>query len=353
MSHDRKQQLQWIDQAIKAGARQSNACEVLQLSAKTYQRWCCDDTKTDKRLLTKNSPSNKLTEFERKQLLSLMNQAEYAHLSPPKIVATLADKGFYLASESTLYRVLRENNQQHHREKSAPQRKIHKPKACVATGQNQIYTWDITYLPTDIKGRFFYLYLVMDIYSRKIVGWQVHDTEASALAADLLRDICKNEQIQPQQVILHSDNGSPMKGATLLATLQELGVIPSFSRPSVSNDNPFSESLFRTLKYRPEFPEKPFATLMEARTWVNGFVNWYNKEHQHSAIKFVTPEQRHNGLDATILAQRDQVYRQAKLKNPERWSGNTRNWSVVGNVYLNPDKVTAKQKEQQEQKKAA
>jgi putative transposase len=347
MSEDREQMMVWIDEAVRAGARQSKACEIIYLSEKTYQRWRRRNDCVDGRLLRKNSPKNKLTEFERKRILTLINKPEYAHLPPQKIVATLADKGIYLASESTIYRLLHAENQQHHREKSAPTRRIHKPKACIATGPNQVYTWDITYLPTDIKGIFFYLYLVMDIYSRKIVGWQIYETETSALAADLLRDICSSERIQPQQVILHSDNGSPMKGATLLATLQELGVIPSFSRPSVSNDNPFSESLFRTLKYRPEYPEKPFANLTAARTWVTEFVRWYNQEHLHSAIKFVTPEQRHKGLDAAILAQREKVYQQAKAKHPERWSGNTRDWSVVGEVLLNPDKANTTKAQKQ------
>ena len=193
-------------------------------------------------------------------------------------------------------------------------------------------------MPTAVKGIFLYLYLVMDIYSRKIVGWQVYEEESSALAGELMTDICQREGVFPDQVILHSDNGSPMKGATLLATLQELGVIPSFSRPSVSNDNPYSESLFRTLKYRPEYPDRPFFDLLAARTWVQGFVDWYNHEHLHSAINFVTPEQRHKGLDVRILAQRKQVYEQAKSKHPERWSGDIRNWEPVGEVYLNPEK---------------
>ena len=123
----------------------------------------------------------------------------------------------------------------------------------------------------------------------------------------------------------------------MLATLQELGVVPSFSRPAVSNDNPYSESLFRTLKYRPEYPEKAFEDLSAARQWVNGFVNWYNHEHMHSAIKFVTPVQRHNGEDKAILAQRKQVYQQAKVKHPERWSGEIRNWDEITEVYLNPE----------------
>lgn len=349
MSHDRKQIMGWIDEAVLAGARQWKACNIIYLSAKTFQRWKNAVHQCDGRLMAVHSPNNKLSDLERKVILTVIHQPGYANLPPQKIVATLADKGIYLASESTLYRLLHEQNQQHHREKSVPSRHLHKPKACIASAPNQIYSWDITYLATDVKGLFFYLYVVMDIYSRKIVGWQIYENESSALAADLLRDICARENIQRQQVILHSDNGSPMKGATLLATLQELGVMPSFSRPSVSNDNPYSESLFRTLKYRPEYPEKPFAHLMEARTWVQSFVRWYNEEHMHSAIKFVTPEQRHKGLDVAILAQRAQVYELAKATHPERWSGNTRNWSVVGEVLLNPDKANTKN----EQKKAA
>ena len=178
----------------------------------------------------------------------------------------------------------------------------------------------------------------MDIYSRKIVGWQVYEEESSALAADLMTYICQREDIKKNQVTLHSDNGSPMKGATMLATLQALGIIPSFSRPSVSNDNPYSESLFRTLKYRPEYPDSAFENLTAARAWVTGFVDWYNNEHLHSSIKFVTPQQRHTGEERKILENRKQVYKQAKLNNPTRWSGDIRNWDQINHVYLNPEK---------------
>jgi len=339
---EREERMQWIDEAVMAGSRQSEACKIIDISAKTVQRWRQLPDNQDGRIHAIHAPRNKVSEPERNAIMKIIQEEEYAHLPPHKIVVTLADKGIYLASESTMYRLLHEANQQHHREKSQPNRHIHKPKACIATAPNQIYTWDITYLPTDLKGWFFYLYLVMDIYSRKIVGWQIHETEASAMAADLLRDICARESIQPQQVTLHSDNGSPMKGATMLATLQELGVVPSFSRPSVSNDNPYSESLFRTLKYRPEYPEKPFTTLAGARIWVGGFVDWYNQQHLHSSIKFVTPDQRHKGEDVAILAQRQQVYTLAKEKHPERWSGDTRDWSMIREVHLNPDKANIK-----------
>ncbi len=342
MMDERKKMIILINEACDSGARQFKACDIVGISPKTFQRWSCVDNKQDGRIEAKNSPSNKLTELECQRLIKVANEPEYADLPPNKIVPKLADEGRYLASESTFYRVLKAHNQLHHRQKSKPTGQVKKPKALCATAANQIYSWDITYLPTQVKGIFLYLYLVMDIFSRKIVGWQVYEEESSAQAADLMTDICAREGIERHQVTLHSDNGSPMKGATMLATLQQLGVIPSFSRPSVSNDNPYSESLFRTLKYRPEYPENPFSDLTDARNWVQGFVDWYNEEHLHSSIKFVTPGQRHRAEDRQILADRKEVYLKAKLKNPNRWSGDIRNWDRVNEVYLNPEKSESK-----------
>lgn len=330
--------LQWVREAVCAGARQSRACEVIGLSAKTLQRWRQPDNEVDGRLEKTDSPPNKLSELERQRIIATANQDRYAHLPPSKLVPTLADKGLYIGSESTFYRVLKAHGLLTHRERSLPSKPRKKPEALAATGPNQIYTWDITYLPTQVRGRFLYLYMVLDIYSRKVVGWQVHSEERSALAADLMKDICLRERIERDQVTLHSDNGGPMKGATMLATLQDLGVVPSFSRPSVSNDNPYSEAMFRTLKYCPSYPDKPFLDLTQARVWVDGFTKWYNTEHLHSGIKFVTPEQRHNGEDTAILAQRVKVYQKAKEKNPNRWSGEIRNWDCTGDVLLNPER---------------
>ena len=338
MIQEREETLKLIDEARAAGARQHEACEVVGISSKTYQRWVQPDNQGDGRLEYSREPHNKLSELERQRLVKVANEKAYANLPPSKIVPMLADKGLYLASESTFYRVLKAGQQLEHREKSKPRGSVKRPKALTASAPNQIYSWDITYLPTAVKGLFFYLYLVLDIYSRKIVGWQVYEEESSALAADLMTDICRREKIEKKQVTLHSDNGSPMKGATMLATLQALGVIPSFSRPSVSNDNPYSESLFRTLKYRPEYPEKPFETLTDARRFIAEFVRWYNFEHLHSAIKFLTPHQRHSGEDIAILAQRKQVYLEAKQKHPERWSGDIKDWEPVEEVYLNPER---------------
>ncbi len=336
MSAERKDCIELVNEARGSGARQSTACTIIGISCKTLQRWERPDNTQDGRLDARHEPSNKLSLLERQRVIKIANEPEYADLSPGKIVPSLADKGEYIASESSFYRILKAENQSRHRQKARPVRQVKKPRALCATAANQIYSWDITYLPTLITGIFLYLYLVMDIYSRKIVGWQVYQEETSARAADLMTDICRREGVGRDQITLHSDNGSPMKGATLLATLQKLGIIPSFSRPSVSNDNPYSESLFRTLKYRPEYPEQPFSDLQDAREWVSGFVDWYNHEHLHSAINFVTPEQRHSGEDRTILERRKAVYQNARLKNPNRWSGDIRNWEPIKEVHLNP-----------------
>ena len=345
MKSERLEIIELIAQARSAGARQDKACDVMGISAKTLQRWEHPDNVQDGRIDAIHEPANKLTELERQRVIKVANESDFAHLPPSQIVPKLADQGQYIASEATFYRVLNENNQLKHRDKSKPDRKLNKPKALTAFAPNQIYTWDITYLPSQVKGIFFYLYLVLDIYSRKVVGWPVHSEELSALAADLMKDICQREGIERAQVTLHSDNGSPMKGATMLATLQELGVVPSFSRPSVSNDNPFSESAFRTLKYRPEYPEKAFAGLSAARDWVKEFVRWYNFDHRHSGIRFVTPAQRHSGEDVEILAKRKWVYQKAKLQNPNRWSGEIRNWDPIKEIHLNPEKSKSEAKE--------
>ena len=338
---ERGQVMVLVAEAIDAGARQDRACMAISLSERTLQRWQRDELRGDQRPVRVQTPSNSLSMLERQRLLAVANSAEFGHLPPSQIVPRLVDQGQYIASESTFYRVLRAENQLQHRGAERPAQQRHKPRALCATAPDELFSWDITYLPTQVKGIYFYLYLFMDIFSRKIVGWQVYDVESSDLASEVMRDICVRENIAPNQVVLHSDNGSPMKGATMLATLQALGVMPSFSRPAVSNDNPYSESLFKTLKYRPTYPRRPFETLVAARQWVSTFVHWYNHEHRHSAIRFVTPAQRHAGLDVALLRRRVDVYEAAKEKHPERWSGATRNWQPILVVHLNPENQVA------------
>lgn len=330
--------IKYIQEALDNGARQSKACEVAGISGRTLQRWRIVGMK-DQRQTAKKTPTNKLSEFERSRIIETCNRPEFSSLAPKQIVPALADRGVYLASESSFYRILRDVDQLHHRGRTASPAATKKPGAYIACKANQIWSWDITYLASEIKGVFFYLYLFMDIYSRKIIGWEVYESESSEQAAEVLRKTRIAEAIPfNQEVVLHSDNGGPMKGATMLATLQKLGVVPSFSRPSVSNDNPYSESLFKTLKYMPAYPSKPFASLDEARLWVMSFVTWYNHSHRHSGLKYVTPVQRHKGEDFAILEQRKRVYAEAKKRHPQRWSGEIRNWDHEPIVKLNPAK---------------
>lgn len=329
--------LQLIEEALETGARLHPACEILGLSARTYQRWKQQDG-ADRRCGPKSAPANKLSPKEREHLLQVVNSPEFCDLSPKQIVPRLADRQEYVGSESTMYRTLREAKLLHHRQNVRPARKTPRPREHVATGPEQVWSWDITYLRSPVRGVFFYLYLILDVWSRKIVGARVYAEESTELAAELFKATCDELGLDPDGLVLHQDNGSPMKGAILQATLTSLGVFASFSRPRVSDDNPYSEALFRTLKYRPEYPQRPFVSLDEAQAWVERFVAWYNTEHLHSAIRFVTPEDRHFGREEKILDQRRRVYEAARRRHPERWSGPTRNWSPVKTVYLNPEK---------------
>jgi len=327
-----------IAEACQSGARKHKACELLEISVRTHERWEKLDGTKDKRKHAQRTPSNKFTEDERQVILDVVNSAPYRDLPPCKLVPMLADNGHYIGSESTIYRVLRDVNQLTHRQKTQ-RAKHHKPNAYVACARNQVWTWDITYLPTRVRGLYYYLYMIVDIYSRKIVGWSVHDVESSLHAAHLIKQACIDENVSEDQLVLHSDNGSSMKGATMLAMLEKLGVVPSFSRPSTSDDNPYSESLFKTLKYHQTFPmTAKFNLIDDARSWCEKFVAWYNQQHLHSALKFVTPEQRHNGEDIAVRENRHHVYEMAKKRHPERWTKNTRNWSIAKIVTLNPNK---------------
>jgi len=327
--------LQLIDEAIAAGARARSACKTVGLTCRTLERWRADPDAQDGRAGPLSVPVHTLTEEERKWIIDIATSPPYRDQSVRQLVPNLADLGLYIASESSFYRVLREADLLAHRGHARPATHS-KPKTHVATGPGQVWSWDITYLRASVRGTFYYLYLVMDIWSRKIVGWEVHDEESMDVSSSLIERTQQAEGIAPGQLVLHSDNGGPMKGATMLATLQRLGIAASFSRPRVSDDNAACEALFRTLKYRPGYPRKPFATLEAAQRWVEDFVAWYNEEHLHSALRYVTPAQRHRGEDSVILATRHQLYQQARALTPLRWTGNTRNWTPVGDVVLNP-----------------
>ena len=328
-----------IDEAVAAGARRHKACAVLGICCRTLRRWRAAATLTDQRKGAAKACPHALGEIDKARILEACNAPQYRSLPPSQIVPRLADQGTYIASESSFYRVLKAHGQAQRRGRTRPPRTRTRPASMAATAPNRVWSWDITYLPTAIKGQFHRLYLIMDIYSRKIVGWEVHQDELSIHAGALIEKACLRQRVPRQQLTLHSDNGSPMKGATMLATLQRLGVVPSFSRPSVSDDNPYSESLFRTLKYSPAYPAKAFEDIDQARRWVARFVQWYNHEHRHSGIRFVTPAQRHGQQDRQILATRRTVYEAAKRAYPDRWRGRAvRNWEPITTVWLNPEK---------------
>ena len=270
-------------------------------------------------------------------MLEIANSKEYMDANPHQIVAKLADTGRFIASESSFYRLFRSQKLLAHRLKSKP-KVHHQPRSLTATGANQVWSWDITYLLSSVKGKYYYLYMVEDIFSRMIVGFCVEEKESSGISSSLIEGCCIDQRIARNQISLHSDNGSAMKGATMLSTLQRLGVVPSFSRPRVSDDNPYSESLFKTLKYCPQYPSKPFSTQHEAYAWVANFTTWYNTKHLHSEIRFVAPWSRHYGHEKEILSKRDIIYKKAKEMTPLRWTKKTRNWTPVGEVTLNPGK---------------
>jgi putative transposase len=330
-----------IREAAQSGCRLEKACDELGLSLRTLQRWVSDSeaVRADGRTTARRPPpQNKLSEGERQRILEVANDEEFASLPPSQIVPRLADRGVYVASESSFYRVLRSASQQHHRGRAR------KPSARVvtshcATASNQLWSWDITWMPAALKGQYYYGYMMLDVFSRKIVGHEVHEAESAELAALLMRRASLAEGLAGRPLVLHSDNGSPMKGATMLATLENLGMVASFSRPRVSHDNPYVESLFRTCKYRPDYPRRPFGSTNEARAWTQQFVRWYNHEHKHSGLKFVTPAQRHDGVAAAVLAQREAVYADARARNPRRWSRSTRNWKLNDEVWLNPERM--------------
>ena len=308
---------------------------------RTVERWRLNPGGEDARRGPTGRPRNSLSPGELAQILSVLTSSRYAHISPKQLVPQLADAGLYLASESTIYRLqrrydLRDKPRRVSRTDVTRSSTVHR-----AVRPNQVWSWDITWLPTDVRGVYLHLYLIMDVWSRRIVGWRIADGDSAQIAAELITEACRDGDVDPRGLVLHSDNGKPMRANTMIATLQWLGVVPSFSRPHVSDDNPYSESLFRTLKHTPAYPQTPFAPITAAQRWMSRFTGWYNGEHRHSGIRYVTPNERHDGRERDILDRRHQLYELARRSNPERWATSTRNWNPVGLVVLNPPKAAA------------
>lgn len=340
---DRTVLAQDIGSAHRDGARLERACAEAGITVRTLQRWKAGGglVTGDRRPgAVRPTPPHALTTEERQALLRVANEPRFADKPPARIVPALADEGVYLASESSMQRVLRAHGQTRHRGRAKAPRASRPPSTHVATAPRQLWCWDMTYLPTEIAGRWFYLYLILDAFSRKIVGFEVHDTDDSLHATHLVKRTALAEGVHAMadKPVLHGDNGATFKATTVLAMLHWLGIKPSYSRPRVSDDNPFVESLFRTAKYRPEFPSKGFTDLEAARVWASRFAHWYNHAHLHSGIRYVSPADRHDGHDEQILQRRHALYLEARERNPRRWTRDTRNWSRVEVVTLNPER---------------
>jgi putative transposase len=332
-----------VQEAHRDGARLEYACAEAGITVRTLQRWkrCEGLERGDRRPQTvRPAPSHALSEAEREEILRIANEPRFAELPPARIVPMLADEGIYVASESSFSRVLRAHGQTRHRGRAKTPQRTRPPSTHVATAPRQVFCWDMTYLPATVTGRWFFLYLILDLYSRKIVGFEVHETDDSEHAVNLLRRAALAEDLHTldYKPVLHGDNGSTLKATTVLAMMNWLGLRASYSRPRVSDDNSFVEALFRTAKYRPQFPAKGFADLEQAREWASWFVRWYNHEHRHSGIRYLSPAQRHAGEDHAVLQARHALYQHARARTPRRWARHTRNWNPITIVTLNPER---------------
>jgi len=316
-----------IDESVVSGARVKKACITVEISYRSYLRWKSGMI-IDRRKGAVKRVHRKLSHEEELQFYQVANQKEYREMTPGQIVATLLDKDIYYGSERTLYRILKKHDALVSRTEARKPGQYKKPQELIATEPNQVWSWDITWLKSDVKGIFLFAYVIIDIFSRKIVGWSIEESESPEYAKALYQRILRNGKIKPRFV--HSDNGGPMKGLSLVAFLTEMQVGLSFSRPRVSDDNPFIESFFKTVKYHVTYP-KCFTGITAARGWFADFINWYNTLHLHSALGYVTPNQKHNGEDLALFAKRQVILNKAALIHPERF--------VAGPRTVQPERV--------------
>ena len=332
----RKIAVELILEANKDGARIWKACEALDISVSTFERWRRGNY-SDNRKGAVKVIARKLREDEEQKILDISCSKKFKDDNPYKIHASLLNSGIYIASISTFYRVLKKESLLHHRGNTRTGTSHNKPPELVATGPNQVWTWDITWLPSSIRGIFYYSYTIIDIWDRSIVKWAIHDREADFLAQELFQSAF--EENGYPNVFVHSDNGNPMKGISLMALFYDLGISNSYSRPRVSDDNPFIESWFKTLKYHVSYPGK-FKSIALAREWFAGFVHNYNTAHSHSGLNFITPNQVRNGEYKSIVNKRNKTMIKAQKKNPLRWSNHVKQIPENHIVYLNPSADT-------------
>ena len=296
------------------------ACEALQVPRATFYRHHSANTRPGDNRTHRPAPPLALSSGERQAVIDVLHSDQFCDDAPHQVYAKLLDAGRYLCSVRTMYRILEtEHGSVKERRKHVQRPQYVKPEL-LATEPNQVWSWDITKLKGPVKWTYFYLYVIMDIFSRYVVGWMIAHREQAALAKRLINDSCTKQQIEAEQLTLHADRGSSMKSKVVAHLLSDLGVTKTHSRPHVSNDNPYSEAQFKTLKYCPQFPER-FGSIQDARVFCQYFFNWYNKEHRHSGIALMTPEQVHYRIDQQILKHRSDVLAAAFEKNPNRFKG--------------------------------
>ena len=314
----------------------ASACRVLGLPRATYYRtiWPVVKLKEPVSLPRKPQP-RALTPEERDYVLEQLHSSRFIDTAPAEVVATLLDEGIYMCSERTIYRFLKANKEVRERRHQSRHPKYEIPQLC-ATGPNQVWSWDITKLKGPIKWVYYYLYVIIDIYSRHVVGWMVASGESAELAKRLISATCKKQGIEPGQLDIHADRGSSMKSKVVAELLTDLGIEKSHSRPRVSNDNPYSESQFKTMKYCPSFPGN-FGSIQDARVFCGEFFDWYNNEHRHSGIAMLTPAQVHYGNPNEVLRRRHEVTIAAWMARPERFTkGMPRLQTLPTIAWINP-----------------
>ena len=308
------------------------ACDTLRVARATFYRRRGPSTGHQQ---PRPTPARALSEKERDKVFDTLCSERFVDRSPAEVVATLLDEDVYLCSERTMYRVLASQVPVRERRAQRSHREYQKPEL-MATSPGQVWSWDITRLLGPRKWSYFYLYVIMDIFSRYIVGWMVADRESSALAGRLIQQSCLKHGVQPQVLTLHSDRGTPMTSQCTAQLLADLGVTRSLSRPQVSDDNPFSEAQFKTLKYHPSFPGR-FGDQGQAKTFCRLFFRWYNAEHRHGGISMLTPEQVHFGNADQVIAGRKSVLREAWAAHPDRFvSGEPKPKPLPEAVFINP-----------------
>jgi putative transposase len=313
----------------------SKACHVLGIPRSRVYRYRATQQGSPQLAPKLSRHPRSLSQSEKVKVREMLNSARFCDQTPREVYATLLDEGEYLCHWRTMYRILDENAEVRERRNQLVHPNYKKPEL-LATGPNQVWSWDISRLLGPVKWTYYYLYVILDIYSRYVVGWMIALCESAALAQELIQQTCEKQSIQQEQLVLHADRGAPMIAKTLALLLADLGVTKSHSRPHVSDDNPFSEAQFKTMKYRPDYPDR-FGIQTDARSWARAFFDWYNNHHHHSAIALLTPADVHFGRDEQVIRKRQNVLRLAFEKNPQRFvKGMPIPSQVPQAVWINP-----------------